>query len=580
MASHILNFKGDVFDEDHADYDRKRQQYASSTYDEQMKPKYVAYPTDTQDVQTAIKFAKSKGLKVIARSGGHQYCGVSCDNGALILSMNLFNRLEVEELPEGFTALGPDGNLEPVSKRVYVGVGNRLKAMVNYFKQHAIAVPHGECASVGIGGHTQTGGYGHLMRTFGLCIDYVYAFTIITADGEKQRVSRDSTGKEQDLYWAVLGGSQGAFGVTTEIEFHPIVDTDYNSSTGYLKYHSYDNHRAKECITIFTDFCNRCQETDENPNPPDIDMMMSIGTKNTNTGLEPLIEPLGLEPSVIIMELVCKAMKDEDEEETPAYTIFRGIMDRFNEPGHNVVIGVEDQIYHQILHGEIEELDGKKHYTISELNLAFTRKNPLVTKELKGEETTRESIHPYIKATYGGNKPLPKKFIDDFSKLVDDVRNDNRVHLVCQVGAGGGAYKNYASTSLPHRTSRYFFTFDLFRKNQHAAIALEFMDRFKEEIVHEYFATEPEMLLQWASSPENLDMTDERVWKKYYDNDAHFERLQEIKTRVDPTDLFSSRITIRPIPNTSSKRKLSDTDACNKRKKSDGESLSAFTRNT
>jgi FAD/FMN-containing dehydrogenase len=43
---------------------------------------------------------------------------------------------------------------------------------------------------VNIGGHAQTGGYGHIQHSFGLGIDYVQAFDIILADGTSKQVVR------------------------------------------------------------------------------------------------------------------------------------------------------------------------------------------------------------------------------------------------------------------------------------------------------------------------------------------------------------------------------------------------------
>ena len=48
-----------------------------------------------------------------------------------------------------------------------VGVGNRLVDIATFFSQNHVTIPHGECPTVGIGGHAQTGGYGHLLRSFG-----------------------------------------------------------------------------------------------------------------------------------------------------------------------------------------------------------------------------------------------------------------------------------------------------------------------------------------------------------------------------------------------------------------------------
>ncbi len=64
---------------------------------------------------------------------------------------------------------------------VYPGL--RLKDLTKTLEKKGYALPHGQCPLVCIGGHGQTGGYGNLLRSFGLNGDYIQGFEIVTTDG-------------------------------------------------------------------------------------------------------------------------------------------------------------------------------------------------------------------------------------------------------------------------------------------------------------------------------------------------------------------------------------------------------------
>ena len=66
------------------------------------------------------------------------------------------------------------------------------------------------------GGYVQGGGYGAMGIKYGLAVDNVLEFDIVTADG--QLVTANAC-KNSDLFWAVRGGGGGTFGIVTRMVY-------------------------------------------------------------------------------------------------------------------------------------------------------------------------------------------------------------------------------------------------------------------------------------------------------------------------------------------------------------------------
>ena len=142
----IPGFSGEIFAPGTAEYDEKRVQYAFSSYPEKqgpggsMRPYLIAYPRmDSDDIPAAIRFARANNKRLVARSGGHQYSGMSSGgDDTVLLSMDLYKHLEIKTVGDKTLAR--------------VGVGTPLTDIAAAFKENGVTIPHGECPRVAIGG--------------------------------------------------------------------------------------------------------------------------------------------------------------------------------------------------------------------------------------------------------------------------------------------------------------------------------------------------------------------------------------------------------------------------------------------
>lgn len=97
-----------------------------------------------------------------------------------------------------------------------VGAGARLIQVYDGVARRGMALPAGSCPTVGVSGLTLGGGLGVATRAWGLTCDNLVGLTIVTADGKVVDVDAD---REPDLFWACRGGGGGSLGVVTQLRF-------------------------------------------------------------------------------------------------------------------------------------------------------------------------------------------------------------------------------------------------------------------------------------------------------------------------------------------------------------------------
>ena len=252
-------FKGNVVQTGDVGYAGSRDQYATSGLFSNTNPAAIIYAKltpDHEDIVNAIDYATKNGLAIAVRSGGHQYLGFSSTSGNNIqIDMSNYTQWDDSNVPKD------------KGSRLILGPAWRLSELHEKCRALKIFFPHGECAGVAVGGHCQTGGYSLFSHSFGMFIDYILCFEIITADKQVRKITRPDKNqpKEQndDLWFSVLGGSPGNFGIVTRLEIEVKHDDDYPNSKALFRFLSMKKDTIEQLLDIF-EYTNDDKELSSN----------------------------------------------------------------------------------------------------------------------------------------------------------------------------------------------------------------------------------------------------------------------------------------------------------------------------
>ena len=173
------------------------------------QPDYVRVVSSTDQVVSAVEEAVSEERLLVVTSGGHCLEGFVSDPEVRVI-------IDISPMKRVYH----DAEMRAVAVEAGATVGETFRAL---FEMWGVVIPLGEYPEIGMGGHVVGGAFGFLCRQLGLAADYLYAVEVVTVDKSGRASSVVATSEKsdpnRDLWWAHTGGGGGNFGVVTRYWF-------------------------------------------------------------------------------------------------------------------------------------------------------------------------------------------------------------------------------------------------------------------------------------------------------------------------------------------------------------------------
>ncbi|KAH6609103.1 FAD-binding domain-containing protein [Trichoderma cornu-damae] len=486
-----------------AGYDEWRQQYATSTHedDHDMRPGHIVRALNTNDIKIVIAYAKDHGKAIAIRSGGHQYSGAS-STGQSNIQLDLRNTFKnpVEDL--SFIEIA-------TATHVRTSVSWSLLEFNSFMSTNHLFVPHGQCQSVCIGGHVQTGGYGQLGRSFGLIGDHIVELEFIDHEGVERRITPTS---HPDEFFAWTGGSPGNLGVLTHITLEVYRDAEYQGSRGLKSIHLYTPEALQKILQALAEM------NDDEDFPRNYDLCVSVISEDYPLdGLFDLDRItkhrsglFGLDGSSLKSLIIIYAQ----------WVPFS----RTDKP--------DEAWFAKLKDGAVVNDDRVR--SMSDLTAGW-----IFRKD-------REYDYPYVKRTYltTATNLSQNGWVDWATGRVDEVIRALGHYISTQIQPFGGEksrfrVNNDGRRAYSWRDSTLAFTIDNFYKpgegSKEAAEAWAAVNEEEGIGKDKYFSTQDRRVLWGSYGNYNLHS----VWPCYYDDETKYQRIQRARKAADPHGVFT-----------------------------------------
>lgn len=155
-----------------------------------LKPTVIITPLQESHVSAAVICSKQVGFQLKIRSGGHDYEGLSYISDRPFFILDMFNLRSID--------------VDVKDESAWVEAGATLGELYYriWQKSKLHGYPAGVCPTVGVGGHLSGGGYGNMLRKFGLSTDNVVDAKIVDARG--RILDRKAMGEDRSSAQLVL----------------------------------------------------------------------------------------------------------------------------------------------------------------------------------------------------------------------------------------------------------------------------------------------------------------------------------------------------------------------------------------
>ncbi|HEU4630634.1 MAG TPA: FAD-binding oxidoreductase [Gemmatimonadaceae bacterium] len=172
-------------------------------------PDYVRLVGSTEQVMAAVQDAVDEGRRLVVTSGGHCLENFVADPDVRVI-------VDVSPMKHVYH----DPRMGAVAIEAGVTVGEAFRAL---FERWSTVIPLGEHPGIGMGGHVVGGAFGFLCRQLGLAADYLYAVEVVTVDAHGRAgavvATREASDPNRELWWAHTGAGGGNFGIVTRYWF-------------------------------------------------------------------------------------------------------------------------------------------------------------------------------------------------------------------------------------------------------------------------------------------------------------------------------------------------------------------------